>query len=610
MTAKPTTAKSVNWRKPNGNSPPPKLPPNAPRRTAADQQARLAEAERACEANDKEFAGLQAAVTRTGKLARHRQLCDSVERLARNLDRCQTQTAQVESLRCIRAELPTITAARLQQLQKLSESIAQRHAQIDALGLTVEVSPDADTLSIHTRADGEEQELSPFSAGETRTIHAIRDLTLELDGWGRLRMRSGAAETRSLENSVKKDEAAFRAALAEFGANGIAGVRAFAERGKELDAQITAARQTLAAMLDDDDDPERLRTRLAAERRQVKVLEEELVLDTDLPLLTRAELDAAEQAANVQQEQGHAARETLGRLAKVAREAIGEATTTREEAARTVVKLRADVENLERRIAALQGQYADGIPPAAEAAMFAYAEAKFTLQKAQEKLPPDAATLGERNRRAAAAAAQVSGELDRLRRARDEIRGRLEWLGSQALYSRETDLLAEHVALTAQAEHARARSRAARIVHDLIERRKQAATRTVLAPLQERLGARFAQVSGERDRQIFLDESLNVRGLGRKPDELVAFDELSQGAKEQLLLCLRLAVAEELVSAPGGGRQSLILDDVLVNTDAARQSRVLDVLTDAAAKGLQILVCTCHPDRYRGVGEVVDLRRG
>ena len=132
----------------------------------------------------------------------------------------------------------------------------------------------------------------------------------------------------------------------------------------------------------------------------------------------------------------------------------------------------------------------------------------------------------------------------------------------------------------------------------------------MLAPLQERLGARFAQVSGERERHIFLDEALNIRGLGRKADELVAFDDLSQGAKEQLLLCLRLAVAEELAAAPGGGRQSLILDDVLVNTDAVRQARVLDVLSGAAAGGLQILVCTCHPDRYRGVGEVVEIRRG
>ena len=114
--------------------------------------------------------------------------------------------------------------------------------------------------------------------------------------------------------------------------------------------------------------------------------------------------------------------------------------------------------------------------------------------------------------------------------------------------------------------------------------------------------------SGERDRRIYLDDSLVVRGLGRKDGELVNFLDLSQGAREQLLLCLRLAIAEELM-AGGSGPQSLILDDVLVNTDAARQERMLTLLCDAASKGLQILVCTCHPDRYRGVGQVVELQR-
>ena len=76
---------------------------------------------------------------------------------------------------------------------------------------------------------------------------------------------------------------------------------------------------------------------------------------------------------------------------------------------------------------------------------------------------------------------------------------------------------------------------------------------------------------------------------------------MSQGAKEQLLLCLRLAVAQELAADEP---QILILDDVLVNTDSARQERILDVL-GAQADRLQILILTCHPDRYRGVGQTL-----
>ena len=74
-----------------------------------------------------------------------------------------------------------------------------------------------------------------------------------------------------------------------------------------------------------------------------------------------------------------------------------------------------------------------------------------------------------------------------------------------------------------------------------------------------------------RGREVFLDDQLQIAGIGRTRNASHAFDLLSQGAREQLLLCLRIAVAQELaVDEP----QVLILDDVLVNTDALRQERV------------------------------------
>jgi uncharacterized protein YhaN len=45
---------------------------------------------------------------------------------------------------------------------------------------------------------------------------------------------------------------------------------------------------------------------------------------------------------------------------------------------------------------------------------------------------------------------------------------------------------------------------------------------------------------------------------------------------------------------------------VLVNTDPVRQERVLDLLR-SQAEHLQILILTCHPDRYRGVGQPIQM---
>ena len=571
--------------------------------------ARLAGTERALEDNAAALAGPQAEVQRAAHLVRCRRLGDAVQRRERLLERCAAQAAEIDDLTLQRAGVPTVAPARLRQLETLAESIRDHRARIDALGLTVELLPAADAPSVTVRADdGPGETLPPLAAGEARVVRGASGLSLDLPGWGRLRVRSGAAETQAIHARLTRDEASLQAELAEAGARSLEEARHFTARARELDALLAAARRTLAAVLGTEESAETLRVELVVFRRQRLALGEELAPTPAEREISLKELEANEQTAAVRCEHLRFERKVLEKRVKEQRAAVTEAAARREEVERQGLGLRLGIESLEARGAALQGRYPAGLAAARDEAEEVFVEARLGLRDAQAKLPPDAGTLPERSRLAAAAAEQARGELGLRRDAQAVLRGRLELLGASALYPEETDLLARRAALAAQVGHARARSRAARLVHDLIERRKQAATRCVLAPLQERLGARFGEVSGDRERRIFLDESLQVRGLGRKDDELVAFDELSQGAKEQLLLCLRLAVAEELI-AGGSGPQSLILDDVLVNTDADRQRRVLDVLAGAAAGGLQILVCTCHPDRYRGVGELVELRR-
>jgi uncharacterized protein YhaN len=67
---------------------------------------------------------------------------------------------------------------------------------------------------------------------------------------------------------------------------------------------------------------------------------------------------------------------------------------------------------------------------------------------------------------------------------------------------------------------------------------------------------------------------------------------LSRGTREQLFLCLRLALAASY--ARHGSALPLVLDDVLVNFDAVRAKAAATVLRDFAATGHQVLVFTCH----------------
>lgn len=70
-----------------------------------------------------------------------------------------------------------------------------------------------------------------------------------------------------------------------------------------------------------------------------------------------------------------------------------------------------------------------------------------------------------------------------------------------------------------------------------------------------------------------------------------AATQLSQGTREQLYLCLRLALSESLAQA--GQAFPFVMDDVLVNFDAERAEDVARVLL-RAAQSQQILLFTCQ----------------
>jgi len=86
-----------------------------------------------------------------------------------------------------------------------------------------------------------------------------------------------------------------------------------------------------------------------------------------------------------------------------------------------------------------------------------------------------------------------------------------------------------------------------------------------------------------------------------------SFDAQSFGTREQLALLTRLAYADLLREA---GRPTLIiLDDGLVHSDDQRLGQMKRILYEAASRH-QILIFTCHEDRWAdlGIGMGTDIR--
>ena len=87
------------------------------------------------------------------------------------------------------------------------------------------------------------------------------------------------------------------------------------------------------------------------------------------------------------------------------------------------------------------------------------------------------------------------------------------------------------------------------------------------------------------------DPTLFLRGPAEPAPRMVE-GSLSQGTKEQVYLALRLAIVDRLDD--GKETLPLFMDEVLVNWDAGRRDRVLDLLERVSQKR-QIFFFTCHP---------------
>ena len=109
--------------------------------------------------------------------------------------------------------------------------------------------------------------------------------------------------------------------------------------------------------------------------------------------------------------------------------------------------------------------------------------------------------------------------------------------------------------------------------------------------LQEASGY-FKRLTQDRYHRVWTPLSGNILLVDGPEERALGVEVLSRGAREQLFLSLRLALASSY--ARRGAELPLLLDDVLVNFDIQRAKAAAAVLRDYAAGGHQLFVFTCH----------------
>jgi hypothetical protein len=507
------------------------------------------------------------------------------ERLARATDavrRRHEADAVLESSRVDDALVARIEAAGIEVAK------AEAAAAAGAATITVGAMTDVE-LEVDGQADA-------LHAGTTRHLMVDGSTEVSVPGVVSVIVNAGA-EAQALAERLTETRAAFRAICDEGGVNDLAEARlAATERNEAARALVETAKSIENDLRDLTADT--LAQKVASLTTRIARYQQERPTDPPLPATyDEAELVALEASAHLQRR-----RDELERLDKELTRArddvqaldLGDASTrARLEQAQIAAT------HEQRSLAEARGVTSDETIDAQLADAEATLSARATeLSEVQGQLDAqDPGTVEELLRNARAVRARLAGQLRDNEVNVRELRTKLSILGEEGLASQLDIAKSARAHLSVTYEQLEARAAAAKLLFDTFSRRRTEAHHRYVAPFREGIESLGRLVFGS-DLGVELADDLSI---SRRTLDGVTLDfaDLSTGAKEQLGMISRLACAT-IVATDGGA--PVIFDDALGWSDP-RRLEGMGAAISKAGRSCQIIVLTCTPGRYAGVGD-------
>ncbi|MCX6875813.1 MAG: AAA family ATPase [Verrucomicrobia bacterium] len=524
---------------------------------------------------------------------------DAHQRLATRSAEAGTIRAELTTVRATLAQLPLLTAKDLTSLRKLERETGQATATLEAMATGIELLNTDTTVTLD---------------GQTLTITEARILTdvgeLAIGNGTRLRIRPGGgtslSEARSRSESAHR---AFSAALARLTLRDLDHASTVLEQRQALEQQIAQLETRWKALGGESLATELTSAANALDAATAEVQRRKEALANDPNLSSPANLpEARTLLATTQQQlsQAENAEIITRRSAEQLRSRLEAATQALQSHRDQLSTTRQVLRDLETRIKVLEDSHGD-----ATARQNSLAQARDNEAQTNEQLATTRQAL------AALAPANLSDDLARFQRAISQQETRRRNAENQRLIARDRLTLDGSNDPDADLSYAQARLEAAREIHTSENRRakaieklhllfsssREAINRSLVQPLADRISGYLQCIFGPGAgvRVNLSDTGIEGLDLIRPGDPASNFAILSGGAKEQVAAATRLAMAE-ILAADHDNCLPILFDDAFAYTDPDRVQALQRMLDLAAIRGLQIIVLTCTPSEYTGLG--------
>ena len=481
----------------------------------------------------------------------------------------------------------------LRAIRKAMKDHDEAQVRLDAALISVEVVPERDgALEVVT---GEQLGIRQLKRGVPIEEKGSPEVVVDIQGIARIRARGPSGPIAELR--VARGQAAQRLAkLTEgFGTSEIDALEALNTKARTLDERVAEADTQLTTLLGKD-----RREALQEERVKCAALLEEIARHH--PQWGDAIPDATALSAESKKirdsfvervETAEASWQKAQVALSAAREQSGNVGTQLRDAERLVKTLSERLVEL-----TLDGKKAADRDGELRQIALAWDAAKANLEEITKKLGEFAEDPAKEVARLEKQLQGANDSATRALEAEKTAEGGIERMVAQGPYSAWVRAEEDVANLRRELAAEDLRVAAVKLLRDTVAQCRAEALAAVAAPVEQAATRILQRIAGSRLGRVQLGDAFEPgHVLPELAEGSVSVEQVSGGEREQIYLATRLALADVLAR---GERQLVVLDDVLTATDTGRLARVMGILEEAAQR-LQVLILTCHPERYRGL---------
>lgn len=524
---------------------------------------------------------------RAAEDAAHVDTAARVARLERTVERLTQLRTEQAGAREALASLPELDREAMTALETAEQIVARLRTQLEAS--SAQVSLESLGGSRHLVVNGETREVAKGAAVE---LSVRGGLTVELPDDLRISVRAEQSSAQ-LATDLGRAEQLRVELFEQSGVTDLAGAREITTTRADAASRLTHITERIDDLLDGRQQ-EQLSADLEQARSALAEHADSKPADDPLPQ-DAATARAVEQAAAAARREAETALEQAEHDLQAQEQRCGQVELQVQRADGVHAEMSQRLERDRSRLAESQQARPDEeLKAAVSAAGAAYARVEAQVGVTRRALE-EADVEGVRSRLARAEQVHQDHQADltRVRQELAQVQGQVEMVSGEGREEAYAVALDEFVRLKGELDAVHGRARAARQLHETLCRHREAAHRAYVWPYREEIRRLGQAVYGTSfDVEVAEDLTISTRTLA---GTTVPFHQLSGGAKEQLGILSRLAVAGLVEQGAG---VPVIIDDALGYTDPERLQRVSSIFAGSSER-TQVVLLTCTPERYR-----------